>query len=104
MRTKRDNRRFASGITSDASNAQFNGQLIMRSLSGVTIKGGLFGLDPEAWQSGSTVRIDYSSRISLLNPTVVGAGLGKELGISFIQSRDINVRARQPGPNCLQRR
>jgi parallel beta-helix repeat protein len=91
-RTKLDNRSFASGITIDASNAQFNGQLTMRSVSGVTITGGLFGLDPGVWQNGNTVRIDYSSRVSLINPTVVGAGVGRELGISFIKSNDINVR------------
>ncbi len=91
-RTKLDNRSFASGITIDASNAQFNGQLTMRSVSGVTIKGGLFGLNPGAWQNGTTVRVDVSSRVSFLNPVVVGAGLGKELGMLFVLSSDINVR------------
>ena len=90
-RTKLDNRSFAKGITIDASNARFSGQLTMRSVSGVTIKGGLFGLNPGAWQNGSTVRTDLSSRVSFLNPVVVGAGLGRELGMSFIKSSDIKV-------------
>ncbi len=92
-RTNLANRSFAKGLTIDASKASFNGQLTMRSVVGVTVRGGFYGLAPGDWQNGLTVRVDFSDRVSFLNATFVGAGIGKERGIGFVDSTNVLVKS-----------
>lgn len=85
------NRSFANGITLDATNAAFGGTFALSNVGGVTVVGGLFGYLPGEWQNSATARVSSSSRVSFLNPTFTGAGIGKELGINFVKSTDIAI-------------
>ncbi len=90
-RTNLANRSFTNGLTIDARSASFNGQLTMKSVAGVAVLGGLYGMSPGIWQNGWTAVISNSSRVSFTNPNVVGAGIGKELGLRFVLSSDVLV-------------
>ena len=90
-RTNLANRSFTNGLTIDARSASFNGQLTMKSVAGVAVLGGLYGMSPGIWQNGWTAVISNSSRVSFTNPNVVGASIGKELGLRFVLSSDILI-------------
>lgn len=83
-------RSFTTPLQIDASNARFTGQLVLRSLRGVTISGGTFG-DGGAWQDGGTIRVDRSNGIRFLSPTLIGNGEGAARGLTLAGTTNFTV-------------
>jgi hypothetical protein len=92
-RTNLADRSFANSLTIDASNASFNGQLTMRAVAGVKVRGGLFSMAPGDAQKGLAVRVDFSDRVSFLNVAFVGAGVATERGLAFVKSTNVLVKS-----------
>lgn len=92
-RTNLADRSFAKSLTIDASNASFNGQLTMRAVAGVKVRGGLFSMAPGDAQNGLAVRVDFSDRVSFLNAAFVGAGIATERGLAFVKSTNVLVKS-----------
>lgn len=84
-------RSFASPLRIDARAARFDSTLVIRDMRGLSVTGGSYGSGTGTWQNGGTIRVEDSQAIRFTQPKLVGDGLGKARGLTFIRTDDYNV-------------
>ncbi|WP_292932234.1 hypothetical protein, partial [Novosphingobium sp. PASSN1] len=81
------NRVFATGVTIDATSADFSDSLVITKVDGLNIVGGRYGSTTVPTTQNRAIVVSDASNIRILNPIVTGAFAGTGIGFS----RSINV-------------
>lgn len=86
---KMQNRIFATGVTIDATSADFSDSLVITKVDGLNIVGGRYGSADVPTTQNRAIVVSDASNINILTPIVTGAFIGT--GIGFSRSTNVSV-------------